>query len=184
MDNIIIAVSGKIGSGKNTVCDIISNHFANTKVLAFADDLKKFVSIITNLPLELMYTEEGKNTYVPSYNMSVGEMLQKIGTDALRTHFDTDIWVKSLFNKIQENDTILIPDLRFKNEAQYSKQKGAILIRINGDPLGHNKNSKRNTNHISETDLDDWTDWDYIIDNNSSLKDLEHKVYDILSKII
>lgn len=177
----IIAVSGKIGSGKSTLCDIIGSMVGQHKILAFADDLKHIVSILCGLPIGSMYTEEGKNTFVESYGMTAGEMLQKIGTDVLRQHFDTDIWVKSLYNKIKEGDMVLIPDVRFPNEAQFLRDKGATLIRINGDPVGNRAKSKRDQTHPSETALDSWADWDLVIENDGTLEELKEKVQKFLT---
>jgi len=37
--------------------------------------------------------------------------------------------------------------------------------------------------HESETALDNWTDWDYVIDNNGTLEELVEKVKQILIEL-
>ena len=63
-------------------------------------------------------------------------------------------------------------DLRFKNEFNKVKEFNGITIRINRDNCVK-------MNHISETDLDDM-EFDYEIDNNSSINDLIKQVRNIL----
>lgn len=93
----------------------------------------------------------------------------------------------------------LITDLRFLNEVQAVKDRDGILIRVNRDwrkaalSLMENtpcdgsefldKNLDRVSEHKSETELDAFTGWDYIIDNNGSIEDLIEKVRKILIKI-
>jgi hypothetical protein len=74
---------------------------------------------------------------------------------------------------IAENNWI-ITDLRFPNELEAIKKRNGLTIRINRPGLEEN-------NHISETALDN-ADFDYVIDNNTSLKALINSVYYILKK--
>ena len=108
------------------------------------------------------------------FNMTYGEILQHVGTNHLR-QFDDKIWIKSTFASMSNDINYVITDTRFKNEAQYVRDNGGILIKIVGDPLNVRQNSNRDLNHQSEIDLDDWTDWDEIIENNSTLEELENK---------
>lgn len=120
--------------------------------------------------------------------MTVRELLQKLGTNACRNHIHENIWVNSLFvdykstefNQIHDATiwpSWIIPDLRFKNEFQAIKDRGGLTIRIERDY--DKKNSK--FNHQSETDLDNYRDqFDYIIDNNSSIEMLAKQVKTIL----
>ena len=67
----------------------------------------------------------------------------------------------------------IISDVRFPNEAKAIKDKGVILIRINrpGNDTGK---------HLSEIALDDYKNWNYVIDNNGTIEDLIEKVKQIL----
>ena len=77
-----------------------------------------------------------------------------------------------MHNKNQSN--WIITDVRFPNEAQAIKDRGGILIRINRD----NGTRAIDVNaHLSETALDDYDGFDYVIDNDSdSVRDLIDKV--------
>jgi dephospho-CoA kinase len=72
--------------------------------------------------------------------------------------------------------------LRFKNETNYLKKMGFQLWRINATEENRKNRieTERDFNHISETDLDDYKEFDIIIENNDSLKEFEQKIIDII----
>ena len=99
----------------------------------------------------------------------------------------------------------IITDVRFPNEVAAVKAKSGINIRINRYPKsimsckpGENPKeiifNESNKSHIdlykgeclrqheSETALDNYNDWDYIIENNGTIEDLIKKVKEILIK--
>jgi hypothetical protein len=69
----------------------------------------------------------------------------------------------------------VITDMRFPNEALAVKGRGGITIRINKQGVGPARN------HISETALDDY-DFDYVINNDSSLSDLSKQLTRIINE--
>jgi len=180
----VIAISGKLGSGKTTLAELIKKYNSSFIEKSFAFKLKQIVSIITSCDINQTLTQEGKNTFIPTFNMTIGEMLQKIGTNVMRDYFDKDIWIKSLLLELEQNDgNYIISDCRFKNEAQAVKDIGGIVIRINRTNNDTALNSKRDLNHPSEIDLDDYTGFDFIIENDGTLEDLDIKIKNILKKI-
>ena len=101
-----------------------------------------------------------------------------MGTEVGRSIHE-NAWVNALFNKY-EDQWWIIPDTRFPNEAEAIKNRGGKLIRVN----------RENTNqfvvadtHPSETSLDNYTDWDFIIDNNGTMEELEEKVIEICKQL-
>ncbi len=186
---IVIGISGKIGSGKTTFSKMLIDRLSKEGIIAkeksFAEKLKTIASIISGLPIEDMYSQEGKNKIIPSFNMTVGQMQQKIGTEVFRDNFDQDVWIKALFNSYdKENDVWIISDVRFENEADaILNMESSILIRIEGDPAGVNKTSTRDKSHPSETALDNFPKFRYIIENFHSIEWLE-KMADNICVII
>lgn len=157
-------------------------------IVHFADALKEACALIFGIDRQDMETEEGKRkltdvvwplkcpaegwgpyideshgTYLQKKFMTVRELLQFVGTDLFRNQIDPDIWVKSVFKqKYGENDIVIIADARFPNEASFAKKNG-LLVKI-----------ERQTNfgqdaHISEKALDNYTDFDEIVDNNGDM---------------
>lgn len=180
---MIIGISGKIGSGKDTLANFIIKNNTTYHKKAYAEKLKLITSILTGVALEDVYTQEGKNVYMPNWGMTVGEFQQKLGTEGMRKGVHEDGWVISLFSDYNFIYNWVITDVRFLNEAEAIKKHKGILIRIIGDPAKIRENSTRDLLHSSETSLDNYNEWDYIYNNKSTLEDLETFAIKVLSEI-
>jgi hypothetical protein len=199
---LIIGVSGAIGVGKNTFCE----EFAKLSKIpvqqhAFADKLKETVQLITGYKMQMThesgkpfynpiynYTQNDKNIYIDTWGRTIGEILQILGTEALRDNFDKDVWVKALFESsakdaFEHGHILIISDVRFVNEADYVINNGGILIRLEGDPMSVRLNSKRDVNHVSETALNDYGNFNEVIINDiPDINVLRGKIEDFMVK--
>lgn len=201
---MIISVSGKIGSGKDTVAKIIQEHtpYHNWEVKKFAGKLKVIATILTGIPIEKFEDQEFKHTILgPEWDyyhntektqivdgiaqnakelryMTVRDLLQKLGTEAMRMGLHEDTWVNALMSDYNaEESNWIITDTRFPNEMKAVESRKGIKIKVvrdSGNTIG--------TTHPSETALNDYSNWDYIIDNTGSIEDLQKKVKEILDK--
>lgn len=144
-------------------------------------------------------TIDGENfmTFEPTIEeieMTPRLLMQLLGTECGRNIIHPDLWVLSLFRKYQpiyvgewnEGDepefnfpdkykypNWCITDVRFPNEVKRIQSKGGIVIRLER----HNDNP---SDHYSETALDNFNGFDYIIDNNGTIEELFEKVKEIL----
>lgn len=203
-ETLVIGVSGKIGSGKTTLCEMIMDQFNNHGSLHvyfrnFGDSLKEQISDHFGFPLEWCYDQEGKRKMIASVDMSVGEILQKWGTGLREAVHDsvwissTDTWIRKKMSTLEKkkdffaiNHVILIGDVRFPNEFSYIKDVcNGIVVRLEGDPAGERKRSNRDLNHISETALDDKNQFpfDLVIDSDTcSIMKSFNMVGDLIDK--
>lgn len=198
----LLGVSGKIGSGKDTFAELLAYELPNMiERHAMADNLRLITEIITGVKMSVThemgkpfinkicnYTQEQKNIFLPKFNKTIGESLQLIGTDLLRDNYDTDIWCKAFFNdvineKIKDGKIIIVPDVRFLNEANYIKLNGGYLIRLVGDPSNIRKHSLRDLEHISETQLDDYNGFQKVIYNDKDIESLRKNVKDLIKEL-
>jgi hypothetical protein len=188
---VIIGVAGKARSGKDTFADYLENLLMGYDFLktGFAVELKRQVMRDFNLSYEQLYgnlKEEPDDRYrkvintrpfctglgkgeLPDYRWTPREIMQKYG-EFMRS-VDRDYWIKALFRSAEERNypNILITDVRYKNEADACKERGGYLIQV----IRENRDMIANSEHISETDLDNYKDFDFIVENNSSLDDLK-----------
>jgi len=163
----IIGISGKMTSGKTSIARFLEERIISSHILSFASLLKEII-----LKAGLCKKEELWGIKTDFSRL----MLQKIGTDIIRNQIDENFWVKEMNKKIKnEYDlydykiTIIIDDVRFKNEANYIKSfKNSILLKVN------RPNVNINNFHRSETELDNFK-MDFEIMNDGSLDDLREK---------
>jgi hypothetical protein len=214
---MIIGISGRMGSGKDTIGTIIqglllTNKNQSSEIKKFAGKLKQIASILTGIPVEMFEDQEFKKTFLSREwdtivlkpgkrqdglfgkgeseikQTTVRELLQKLGTDAMRDNLHENVWCNALFADYKDiieerasDDLVwvnkpnwIITDLRFPNELKAVKDRDGITIRvvrpgtINGD-------------HPSETALDDAA-FDYEIINDGTIEDLIKKVKKVLLK--
>lgn len=166
---MIIAISGKFQSGKDTFTDILMEEldkrgYAFVK-RSFADKLKRIVLLLCDL--DISYYDR-KEYYVEMFGMTLGQLYQIVGTECFRNHLDTETWVKALLGTYTPENNWIITDCRFKNEANAIKHiPDSHIIRIER-PYAHH--GSRDPSHASEIDLDDYP-FDITIYND---KDLDH----------
>ena len=197
---MIIGISGRMGSGKNTVGDIIekiclTNEGPLFEQKAFAGKLKQIGSILSGVPVEYFEDQDFKKLPMGiEWEMTYREFLQKLGTEAMRNGLHTNVWCNALFadyvSKFNPTNTILdemsdmsyknyypnwiITDLRFSNELTAIKKREGITIRVNRPGINL-------LDHPSETSLDT-AEFNYTIDNSGTIEELIKKVKDILVK--
>jgi len=200
----IITIQGFIGSGKDTLASVIlerEKSQGRTAIkLSFASALKDCVSSIFSWNRELL---EGDTKESREWREKVDEwwseklnipnltprwVLQNIGTNVMRGHFHLDIWLLSIEKQILNlqgfTDVIIITDCRFKNEIDFLRNMDAIFVKIKRgkDPewvQNYIENDVEPINiHQSEYQWLNNT-FDFVIDNNESIEELNAKILDI-----
>lgn len=198
----LIGISGKMGSGKDTVASMIQELSGDRyEIRRFAGKLKLIASILTGIPVDNFEDQEFKASELPDcwdvfqyrfcpggtgvlpvYNgevnqraMTVRELLQKLGTDCVRDKLHQNAWVNALFADYRDNLHWIVPDTRFANEYGAIRGRGGIVIRVErpGAATG---------SHPSETALDGF-EFDYTIINNGGLGDLLLQVDLMMAKL-
>ena len=177
---MLIGISGKAQSGKNTVANMLSylywiekNNFildfptylryddGNWEGLhqhSFGENLKKCLSICCDVPRDKFEDIDFKNSKVPWLDMTYRQLLQRFGT-AIRNEVSDTFWVNSLLSNYTGNTDWIITDVRFKTEVEAIKKRGGFLLRIEREGAGAG-------NHISEIELDDYQKFNMVLENN------------------
>jgi hypothetical protein len=225
---MILGISGRIGSGKDTVGLIIQyldwfkaansqglstnmsfEEWVNLKtagypfnhkhweIKKYAGKLKEIACILTGCTLEQLEDQDFKKLQIGSdWGMTYRELLQKLGTEAMRNGLHENVWVNALMadynttgfnytgceNKVIQGEwnypNWIITDMRFPNEFDAVKSRNGITIRVNRT---NRWNKPQDIEHASETALDNHN-FDYVIDNNGSMSDLITKVREMLTQ--
>lgn len=113
-----------------------------------------------------------------------------------------DIWAQYVFNQIDiqrglsSNPTqvfkYVITDFRFKNEFDVAKRwaqtavDGPVEVEKSIYPVKINRNviAKSGSNDISEHDLDNFTEWCDVVDNNGTIEDLHNRLLSTVAELL
>lgn len=188
---ILIGLSGKKLAGKDSFYHALKN-VSDIPVIriALADDLKDEVYQYVLKPHGI--EREALDSHKKKFFRLI---LQGWGTDFKRNLFGNDYWLTKLQAKLLEQQLInnrvivVITDVRFKDEAEFIRQSGGILLRIDRPPqtfkerilrwFGFNKDK-----HPSECDLDKYKHFYLKIKNNKTLNDLDTHAERVLKAIL
>tara|TARA_R110002153_G_scaffold248216_1_gene404399 strand:+ start:31440 stop:31961 length:522 start_codon:yes stop_codon:yes gene_type:complete len=170
---MIIGISGKCGSGKDTVASMICGVYPELSIVSFATNVKAVTAIITGTTVSSQFTREGKSTVPKDMPYTCGKYQQIVGA-GMRDMIDANVWIRPVLS----NRNIVIADVRYKNEADAIKAAGGIIIRVNRADVTSFLNG-RDPLHASEVDMDDYK-CDHVIENNSTLDSLRQDVAKLL----
>jgi hypothetical protein len=219
----------KRGGGSN-LRNFDQHYVSDWEVKKFSGKLKTTASLLTGIPVEKFEDQEFKKSLlgdewgtihtnplnsIPVFEdvrflhmMSVRELLQKLGTEAMRDGLHENVWVNALFAdyraeeswmhvQLSEKPELVYPnwiitDMRFPNEMEAVKERRGLTIRVirqtkeQALKLAAVRLGKLNATmqdiinvHPSETALDD-AKFDYEIINDGTIEDLIEKVREIL----
>ena len=166
----IIIFSGKQYSGKDTAAKILMEAMPGFKRCAMGDIIKIEYGRLNNLTYDEIEANKSK------YRQGLIE-LGNWGREQ-----SPDYWIKKI---IEQEGNIVVTDVRVKHEYNVFKSAGAISIRINAsrDIRQLRGGALVGENDVTEIDLDDIQDWDFVIDNNKDYEELKRKTLEIVEKI-
>lgn len=131
---VVLAISGPIGSGKDTIADyLVRVH--GFKRLAFASKVKDVAHVVFGWDRDMLegLTAESRawrEVVDPFWGLSPRVALQRIGTEMFRTQIHPDTWVKAVVAQIraEPDGKFVITDCRFENEVAAMKALGGRLV--------------------------------------------------------
>jgi hypothetical protein len=202
---MIIGIVGFIGSGKGTVGDILTQRGFHKD--SFAAPLKDAAAVIFNWPRNMLEGDtnisrlwrEKKDEYWSNkfgYDFTPRLALQLMGTEVGRKVFHEDLWIISLLNRAQGQENVVVTDVRFKNEVKTIRKHGGFVVRVKRGPEPDFYDTALRANcyhdqacikemHDRKIHLSEWEwigcEFDYVIGNEGSLKDLESNVDSMLN---
>lgn len=168
----VFLISGKSGSGKNEVANIIKKNLENSVITGFSKYIKLFALEFTDW--------DGRDITKPR------AFLQKMG-DTLRS-IDENFLINRIIEdfKVYETkfDNVIISDVRLPHELEYIKNNNnyeVITIRVNSTKSMRDL-KEFEKNHHTELELDDYQKFDFIINNNFD-ENLEKDVIKIIERM-
>lgn len=148
-NTIVIALGHKARQGKDTAAQaLVEFKPRSVQRFAFADALYSYCRVVHGM------------------TMKNAPLLQRVGVDMRED--DPEVWIRALYWQMRDKQPhiAVITDLRFENEAAFVKAIGGFCIRVrrrHADGTFYTA-TDRDPNHVSETALDSYADWDYTIE--------------------
>ena len=170
MADKIIIFSGKQYSGKDTAGKILLDTLPDYKRCAMGDIIKYEYGRQHNLTYEEIETNKSK------YRAGLIE-LGNWGRSQ-----SPDYWLDKIINT---DGNIIVTDVRVPHEYEKFKSAGAISIRIEASrEVRAQRGELIGENDITEVGLDNITDWDYVITNNSDYNSFKNSVLQVIKNLI
>jgi hypothetical protein len=128
--------------------------------------------------------------------------LQLVGTNALRDHFNPDLWLLTFANRVRQNPEqhVVISDVRFPNELKFIEDNDGVLLNVSrgNSPVWYETALLANRGNVAAraimentypaAHLSEWAwvgaKFDYYINNNGTLDELKSKIRDIMSVVL
>lgn len=200
---MIIGLTGKKGSGKDTAGAYLVDHYGFTRI-SFADKLKQSAAALWGIDPGLWDELKNDSSVRISISRDVSEkwfdtgvtgptgqpyswhhrtiasvdgrkFLQAYGTESHRDIFGCDFWVNAAIKDIDPKGNYVFTDVRFDNEAIAIKNLNGVIIEV------ERKSLSNGDLHVSEAGLS--SEYiDGILTNNSTI-DHMHSLIDVLVSV-
>ena len=128
--------------------------------------------------------------YNPNYWMSFRELLVYVGTFLSQERINYNTYVNNVRNTLKTNlddstQYVLFTDVRFDHELDFVKRQNCgitiyVQRALNEDEI---KTSKLNEGELKAADViinNDFSDYDYVVENFGTMEDLFKQVYDLV----
>ena len=170
MADRIIIFSGKQYSGKDTAAKILMEAMPDFKRCAMGDIIKIEYGRLNNVTFEEIEVNK------PKYRQG----LIDLGNWGRRQ--SPDYWLDKI---IAQDGNIVVTDVRIKHEYEVFKAAGAISIRVETSrELRETRGGKLvGEDDVTEVDLDDIQDWDFLLYNNKDYETLKKNVLKIVEQL-
>lgn len=171
---LLIGISGKAGSGKDTAaCYFVNNH--GFLQYAIAGPLKRALEV---LGIHEPRDRNLKEALIPGRAYSYRRAAQKLGTEWAR-ELDIDFWL-NLAKDYYESAawSVVISDVRFENEAAFVRERGGLVIHLRGRSANVD-----NAGHPSEQGLE-VHESDCVISNTGSLESLYEDLENAYGRLV
>jgi len=169
--------------GKDTAARFLTNHirlehrglqvqkvtFA-TKLKDICYDLFKHIGLFPTEYYESNPSEKEK--VIPELGISARELWIDFG-NRMRAYYSA-VWIDYAFDNVFA-PIALVTDLRYIDEAEAIKTRGGVLIRIDRDSVPV-------YDDVADSQLANYTGWDYVINNNADLAALHTQIIGIVNK--
>jgi hypothetical protein len=159
---MLVGVTGKAGAGKDTFAKYFIDRHGFVRY-GFADPLKRMLETGFDIDPGVWDDHATKEAPIPWLGRSPRYLAQTIGTDWGREMVHPDVWLLLAEQVMIKNPNLIIPDVRFDNEANWIRRHGGVVVRVTVrndwavDNAGHASEKGVSDAYVNHTILNDGT---------------------------
>ena len=174
---LVIGLSGHYGTGKSTLAKVLAERLEG-KVVSMSKPV--------NDGLNALYSEWEK-IGLERPKEKLAYVLQFLSTELGMKQWGDSVWGDVFVREVQKGSyghVVVNDSIRVKGDAEAIKKLNGILIRLECPEdirLQRSGVVKRDSNHLSETDLDNYKEFDLIYD--TSKMSAEEIAEDVIKKL-
>lgn len=171
--NVVIGLSGKPRSGKDTVAEMIEAILPGITRSDFSHIMRE--EFDAKFGTRIRHDEAEKDRNRAKLTEFVNE----------KRAIDQDYWIKKVFS---QTPPLLVTPIRFEREIEATKAAGGVVVLVKApthrlhERTVHDMAAQLKMHN--EVLLDHFHNWDYIVENDGSLLDLETKVRNVVAEIL
>lgn len=168
----LIGIAGRARSGKDTVANFIIAAIGGYRY-SFADPIRAMLAPL-GVNMSDPYWQARKEELIPALGVSPRRMMQTLGTEWGRQLINPDLWLIMAHQRLLQNGPgMVIPDVRFDNEAAWIRKHGGRIIHV------FRPDTKAVEAHASEDGIE-MQDTDVRLFNSGTLEELQLSVRELL----
>jgi hypothetical protein len=133
---MLIGITGKKNAGKSTVASRLM-HTHGFSAISFADPMKEALAAMFGVPIDVFCRQDLKETPLPELlGNTPRHLMQTLGTDWARVCVSPTMWVDIMTLRLTRRQpgwrTLVVPDVRFDNEARAILDLGGVIWSVEG----------------------------------------------------
>ena len=174
----IIGIGHYSRTGKDSFANFFLDHYAALspekkaikrslawKLKQICHDLYAWAGVMPPEHYETVEGAKDRDIVLPGIGLTPVQLWVAFGTDAVRNNVYDRTWLDYLLKTDHHCDILLIPDVRFPNEAEAIKAAGGILVKVVRPDYGPRKT-------VADRALLNYAGWDYVIGKSGKMDEL------------
>lgn len=165
-----VLVTGHKGAGKDTFAQILS-YYLPARCFSISSYVHIALATLLGVSVDWVRLEKDREVVrVAGKEVTIRELLQRMGTEVGRYMFGPKCWLRMLFDDIESSKEqyVIVTGIRFVNEVEFFKARGHVIVCEVRRP------GFEGDEHVSEKGLGESL-IDLVVENDGTIEDLREK---------